>query len=281
MKALLATVGGAALLGSALMAQTPGLAQAQTLRLYGVDIANRLVQFSSSDPGSVQSQPITGLVAGDRVVGIDCRPKDGKLYAVGRSSRLYTLDVTTAKATAVGDKAFALSLAGTAFGVDFNPVPDRLRTHSDADQNLRLHPDTGAVVDAETNTDGVQADAMLAYASGDAGGQNPNIVGTAYTNSVVGATATTLYAIDSARDALVTLATPNNGQIGTVGPLGVATTDAVGFDIAPVSNAAFATLTESANGPSSLYALDLATGKATLVGRVGSVAPLVGMAIAP
>lgn len=54
--------------------------------------------------------------------------------------------------------------------------------------------------------------------------QTPQIGGTAYTNSVAGATSTTLYAIDVARDVLVTLANPNDGIITTVGPLGVNTT---------------------------------------------------------
>jgi hypothetical protein len=280
MNALSRTLAATALVGSAWLGSSLQ-AQSQVLRLYGVDIANRLVMFSSTDPGNASSMAITGLAAGEVLVGLDFRPKDGRLYAVGKSSRIYTVDVSTAKATMVGDKAFMPALTGSAFGVDFNPVPDLLRTHSDGDQNLRLHPDTGAAVDADASTDGIQPDAVLAYASSDAAGQNPNLVGTAYTNSVSGATATTLYAIDSASEVLVTLPTPNKGQISTVGALGVATTDAVGFDIAPFSNAAFATLSEDTNKPSNLYNLNLKSGKATLIGRVGSVAPLVGVAIAP
>jgi hypothetical protein len=257
-------------------------AQTQNVTIYGVDTGNQLVSFSSNNPASVKSTAITGLQSGERVVGMDFRPKDGKLYGISSQSRMYTLNVITGAVTPVGSASFTPSLAGSAFGMDFNPLPDRIRTHSDGDQNLRLHPDTGAVVDADTNMDGTQPDGMLTYVAGDAAaGQNPNLVGTAYTNSVVGATITTLYAIDSARDTLVTLASPNNGQIATVGALGLDTTDAVGFDIAPLGNIAYATLTESQNGPSSLYALNLTTGKATLVARVGSAAPLVGIAIAP
>ncbi len=257
-------------------------AQTQNVMIYGVNTSNQLVSFMSNNPATVKSVAITGVQAGERVVGIDFRPKDGRLYAITSQSRIYQLNPTTGAATAVGSGSFAPALAGSAFGMDFNPLPDRIRTHSDADQNLRLHPDTGAAVDADANVDGTQPDANLSYVAGDvAAGQNPNLVGTAYTNSVVGATITTLYAIDSARDTMVTLASPNNGQIATVGELGIATTDAVGFDIAPLGNIAYATLTETQSGPSSLYTLNLMTGKATLVARVGSAAPLVGIAIAP
>jgi hypothetical protein len=39
------------------------------------------------------------------------------------------------------------------FPIDFNPVVDRIRIMSDAGQNLRVHPDTGAVV-ADSPRDG-------------------------------------------------------------------------------------------------------------------------------
>ena len=42
-------------------------------------------------------------------------------------------------------RSFAPLLDGTEFGVDFNPQVDRLRVVSNSGQNLRLHPDTGAV----------------------------------------------------------------------------------------------------------------------------------------
>jgi hypothetical protein len=55
-------------------------------------------------------------------------------------------------------------------GMAINPVPDRIRVHSDAEQDLRLNPNTGGLA---------ANDSALAYAFGDANfGLNPNIVGT-------------------------------------------------------------------------------------------------------
>lgn len=242
--------------------------------VYGVDDANTLVRFGSMRPDQATGRAITGLQPGETVVGIDFRAVDGRLYAVGSSSRIYTVDTVTAAATPVGSAAFTPALSGTAFGVDFNPVPDRVRVHTDAEQNLRLNQLTGAVA---------ATDGALAYAAGDAGaGSNPAIAGTAYTNSVAPApTTTALFAIDAARDVLVTLANPNDGQMRTVGPLGVATTDRVGFDIVGSDGSAYATLTETGAGRSRLYTVNTTTGAATLVGTLGHGGPLRGIAVAP
>ena len=116
-----------------------------------------------------------GVQAG--LVGIDFRPANGMLYGLGSSSRIYTIDRTTAAATVVGDgAAFTPALAGQAHGFDFNPVADRIRVHTDVDQNLRLDPTTGKVS---------VVDGTLSFAATDVNaGQSPNVVGTGYTNSV-------------------------------------------------------------------------------------------------
>ena len=50
---------------------------------------------------------------------------------------------------ATGDDNPYTALTGSQFGVDFNPVADRLRVPSDSGLNLRINADTGA-----TTTDG-------------------------------------------------------------------------------------------------------------------------------
>lgn len=271
-------LGAACLLAAATMAACEDDATGPTgpfgRAIYAVDDANRLVRFGSMRPDQVASGAITGLQAGESVVGIDFRAVDGRLYAVGSSSRIYTVDTVTAVATPVGSAAFTPALSGAAFGVDFNPVPDRVRVHTDAEQNLRLNQLTGATA---------AVDGALAYAAGDAGaGSNPAIAGTAYTNSVVPAPATTaLFAIDAGRDVLVALANPNDGQMRTVGPLGVATTDRVGFDIVGSDGTAYATLTETGASSSRLYTVNTGTGAATEVGVVRHGSPLRGIAVAP
>jgi hypothetical protein len=241
--------------------------------VFAVDANNRLIRFGAQSPGVVtRSAAISGLPAGENIAGIDFRAVDKMLYALGTTSRIYVIDTLTAAATQVGTAAFTPALLGTAFGYDFNPVPDRIRVHSDADQDLRLHPVTGAVA-------GV--DSVLAYTAGDANaGNNPSISGTAYTNSVAGATTTVLYAIDFNRDILVTLPSPNNGKMVTVGALGVNTNEFVGFDITGDTGMAYASLTTGAAG-SSFYTVNLATGAATLVGIIDNSAPLRGLSVAP
>lgn len=247
------------------------------LRIYGLDARNNLVEFGTRSPGEVKRREIRGLQEGEVLVGIDFRPAEGSdvdhVYGVGSTGRVYRVDTGSGQATALGGGA---DLQGEAFGVDFNPAADRIRVHGSEGLNLRLDPNTGGVA-------GV--DATLAFAPGDPGAiTTPRVVGTAYTNSTsgaTGATPTTLFGIDSNRDALVVLPSPNNGQVATVGPLGVNTSDEAGFDIATLSpgseQVAFATLSEGR--VTRLYRIDLATGAATLVGRVASRTPVRSIAI--
>jgi len=247
--------------------------------MWAVDDANRLVRFTSTAPADVTMLAVTGLPVGERLLGVDFRPADGKLYALGATSRLYLVDRDKGVATAVGTKSFAPALAGSAFGFAVNPVADKLRVQSDYDQNLRLDPATGAAT----------SDAMLAFAAGDPNQfQSPNLVASAYTNSVSGAPSdTVLFALDSTRDLLTKLVTPNDGQVTTIGSLGVDITDVAGFDIWGGSSAAgsrplqaFAVLMTDAP-TSSLYTIDLDSGVATLVGAIGSKGALHGLAIEP
>src|SRR5499427_719994 len=86
---------------------------------------------------------------------------------------------------------------------------------------------------------------------------------------------TTLYAIDPNADQLVTIGgidsspSPNGGVIRVVGPLGVNTSNEVGFDITVgAEGAAYASL--AVNGKPGFYTIDLKTGAATLLGIIGN-----------
>ncbi len=259
------------------------LAQAPQLEasVWGLTASQKLINFSNLSPGTVaRTVTITGLAAGETLVGIDFRPRTGQLYAVSSASRIYTLNTTTGAATAVGTAAFTPAVNGAAFGLDFNPVPDRIRFVSDADQNLRLHPDTGAVAGTDTT---------IAFAAGDANqAANPNLVGAAYSSNVAGTTTTTMYAIDSNLDVLVRQGSvggapvsPNAGQLFTIGALGVNTTEQVGFDIADFNDYALASLTTAGATQSALYSINLTTGAATMIGTIGGGEVVRGLAIAP
>jgi hypothetical protein len=224
---------------------------------------NRLITFDSATPGTaIETVTITGLGTGENLVGIDYRPATGTLYGLSTASRVYAINSDTGVATAIG-AAGAFTLNGTSFGFDFNPVPDRIRVTSDTDQNLRLNPNDGTL----TANDGT-----LQYAGTDANAaQNPNIVGSAYTNSFAGAQATVLYDIDSNLDILTIQNPPNNGTLVTVGSLGVDTSDRVGFDISGTTGVAYASLT--VGGVSQLYTINLLSGAATATATPSAIRP--------
>jgi hypothetical protein len=264
------TLGLFALAGAGALA-VPGAASAAEA-FYGVTQDNQLVTFQSDNVTNVEpSHAITGLPGGENIVGLDVRPLNGQLYALGKTSRLYVINPRTGAARQVGATPFIPALAGTGFGFDFNPTVDRIRVTSDAEQNLRLNPDDGTVAGVDTN---------LAYAPGDPGaGTNPSVAGSAYTNSFAGATSTTLYDIDNARHALVIQNPPNNGTLTTVGALGTSN-NAVAFDIGD-TNVGYAVLNGEQNRQN-LYRIDLSTGHATQATNffVGTDQPLVGLAAA-
>lgn len=208
---------------------------------------------------------ITGLQAGESVLGIDFRPANGRLYGLGSTNRVYTIDTGTGAATAVG-APFLAALAGSELGFDFNPTVDRIRVVGDAGQNLRLHPDTGALV---------ANDLALQFAATDVNaGFSPQVGASAYTNSVAGALTTTLYGIDANRDVLVTQVPPNNGTLNTVGSLGRNVTSVAGFDITP-SGLGYAALNTQGgtNGTTQLFTVDLATGGTTFAGTIPNANP--------
>src|SRR5688572_11453653 len=90
---------------------------------------NLLLRFDSTTPGTIDSSlPITGIPAGETIVGIDFRPAGLSLYALGNTGALYALDTDTAKATLLTAAPFTLN--GKDFGFDFNPTVDRVRVVS-------------------------------------------------------------------------------------------------------------------------------------------------------
>lgn len=228
--------------------------------LYGVTGDNEIITLNSSAPGNVErSVAISGLAPSESIVAIDVRPATDALFALGSTSRIYQLNPVTGVLRAISaNDPFAPGLSGTSFGLDFNPTVDRIRLVSDAEQNQRVNPDTGATG---------AADAPLAYAAGDPGaGADPAVGSSAYTNSVAGATSTVLYAIDSARDALVTQDPPNAGVLNTVGPLGVDAAEPVAFDIT-AGGTAYAAFKRAGQSATELFAIDLSNGRAAGAAR--------------
>jgi hypothetical protein len=123
-------------------------------------------------------KPLQGLPRAT-LVGIDFRIARGVLYALSRQGLLFTVDTASGRLTRVGSGALALPLPVSAFGFDFNPAADRIRVVSGS-FNLRLHPDTGAVVDGDPAREGVQP-MQLAYAGGTNEAHAPTGLAAGYT----------------------------------------------------------------------------------------------------
>jgi hypothetical protein len=261
--------------------------------LYAVTSGNRLITFSSGDTCKINwSSAITGLQPREQVLGIDFRPANNKLYALGSSNRLYTIDTQTAQAMPVGSQPFTATLSGSAFGFDFNPAVDRIRVVSNSGQNLRLHPDTGALV---------AADKKLNYIN--AANVQTQIVGAAYTNPDTDPnTPTALYDLDSGFDLVALQSPPNDGVLSIVGVTNVNATGLSGFDISRANKGYAAVLRDAvgldadldldaktggdignvsapACGTSRLIGVDIATGKAMDLGAIGTISPIRALAV--
>ena len=212
---------------------------------YSTDNASNLLIFNlTSVPNTPVSKVITGLQAGETILGIDMRPATGQLYALGSTSRLYAINMANGAAAQVGAGPFTTPLAGTSFGFDFNPTVDRIRVVSNTGQNLRLDPNTGSIASVDGNLNP----------------GTPAVSAAAYTNNFAGATTTTLYVIDHATDKLYMQVPPNNGTLVEVGALGINVTADNGFDIGGRSGKAYGIF--SIGALTKLYTFDLSTGLA-------------------
>jgi hypothetical protein len=255
--------------------------KASAATIYAIDDQNNLFTFDNQSPQNIITGTfVTGLKPNEHLTNIDFRSVDGVLYGVGSSYQVYTINPATGVATP--RPASFGPVQGNSFGMDLNPVTDLMRFYSDTDNNVRIDPNSGLVVDTDPN---------LAYAPGDPNaGKNPSVVGAGFTNSVnplpLNPT-TTLYGIDSNTDSLVRVGSVggspisgNTGQLFTVGTLGTDTGNFVGFDIS-ANNIGFASLLSPGSSASRLYAVDLATGHATDQGQIIGGVRVVDIATEP
>ena len=100
---------------------------------------NTIAIVDTSQKKVVKTWNITGIAG--KVLGIDVRPADGMLYALGADGGVYTVDRKTGKAT-MKSKLETMLPAGVMATVDFNPVGrpparDGQRRHQPARQRRR------------------------------------------------------------------------------------------------------------------------------------------------
>ena len=271
-----------------------------------------LVRFNPAAPGTTTTVGVTGVTAGETLVGVDGRPQTGQLMGLGvnataNTGTLYLIDPQTAACTAVGTAGQIAYVNGAGnpvdfpdpatvgYGIDFNPTVDRLRVVVGSGLNFRINPNTGAPVDGD-----------LAGAAGTVAGVNidgsingsgiTGLEAVAYTNAfgqVLTGGFTTQYTLDSVTNQL-SIQNPSNLGTQTLSvpvtlagmPLDLSSRTA--FDIpssvAVTASGTVATgegwIVTTVGGVTGVYRLDLTTGAATFFGAVGAGAtPLTGLVV--
>jgi hypothetical protein len=282
------------LLFACLLLTAPGFAQT----IYGLGIitgsnfrgaavnSQGLITINPATGASTNLSPvaISGITAGQILVGMDYRPANNVLYALGyngaatgNNAQLYTLSTATNAVTRVGNPIrLELGASTDRMGFDFNPLADYIRVTSTNGANYRLAPATGALL---------ATDGTLAYANTDLAA--PQVSAVAYTNSYAGSRATMAYALDYRNGLLSVLSSTDDGSLtdsktmsviitsgSSPGTYGIGQPDAMGLDLYfnPTSRENIGYLTEVTalrNGArsSNLYRLNLTTGAATLLGN--------------
>ncbi len=241
-----------------------------------------LQRFSLLDPATTTNVGITGLTAGEQLVGMDSRPATGQVFALGvnfanNNATLYRLDPQTGTLTTIGSAGAILLTSGSfpdpasiGYGMDFNPTVDRIRVVASSGLNIRINPNTGTLALQDVALNGGTATA------------------TAYTNNFGGATATTQYSFNTLNGNLFIQNPPNNGTLTFVGNLSPFDFQLLGgFDIPP--SVAVSTSGSAASGEgwmligrsggafTQLYRVDLATGAGVATGLFNSTTSAAGL----
>ena len=242
------------------------------------NMATNLLKFDTKNPSVIRSsQVVTGLKTGQTIMGMDMRPQDAKIYALGYRAldsvaTIYTLNDTTAVLSVfTGADSFKLALGTGQVTFDFNPVANRLRIiGATNNNNYRLNLTVSPIT--------ITVDTALTYKASDINaGKTPLVVAGAYTSSFNGATATQLYDIDASLGILVNQNSANGGFLNTIGTLGIALDPAdytVDLDVFSTKTPSVDSMFLMANivgsgGFDNLYSVNTATGSATLIGRIG------------
>jgi hypothetical protein len=238
-------------------------AAAPSLQAFGISSDGTLmVSFTTDRPTRLDwFQLVQGLNGDTKLIGIDFRVQDGKLYGVGDKGGVYTI-VLGEPTTATKVSQLSVPLYGTTFGVDFNPAADRLRVTSDWGQNLRHNLNNHAtVIDGNLNTPPNE-------------GSTTGVTAAAYTNNDLDpTTATTLFDIGTATDQVLIQSPANSGQLAATGSIGLDAGLNAGFDIysdltngKTTSLIGFAIFIPPSGSPATLYTVNLLTGSTALAG---------------
>jgi hypothetical protein len=242
------------------------------LDLFVLDTSNTIWHYAPGAPGTVLgSAPVTGLAAGELLVGIDADPATGQIYGLavsgigtGTDARLMQVNPLTGVATPVGAGVIVPAGASDAgYGFDFNPVVNRIRVVNSADANFRIIPSNGTLggLDVPLNPGGQQIESVAYDRNVPGGGPSDT---TAYVVNAITGNLMTLGGVNSSPNS-------NTGTLLPVGPLATSIDPGgnVALDIYG-TNQAFAIFDGNTGPPvvNGLYTVNLTTGAATLVGTL-------------
>ena len=238
--------------------------------IVAVTASGNLISFNSSAPGTLLGNiAVTGIDPLQTIRGLAFRRSTGQLYVVGAeggtgpvAASLYLLNPASGVLTLIADITSPL-LEHPSFDLGINPATDQLHIMGSTGQNLRLNPDTGAVIAVDT---------PFAFAAGDTHfGSKPGIVGADFTPGLT----PTVYGIDKKTDSLVRIGSVggsplgvSSGAVSTIGALGSDAEGLTGLDFSP-GGIAYAVLNPGVGTSSNLYIIDTLTGHATSLGQIG------------
>lgn len=242
-----------------------------------------VVRFDSETGQLSNYLQVSGLAEGERIEAVATGGPVSILYGL-TEERLYLIDALTGAAMPAGPRFESRLLLQRNFAFAFHPVTGVARllvgTHppganpDDGTESMRLDPRTATIAREDPQTGSPHA---LSYAAGDPNeGLGPVVTLAAY-HPVVSDTST-LYGIDTVRRTLV--------RIGPAGDAGFTAADDVVTTIAPLSglpaDSAPVALEAQRDGTvllttvdggdlssTGLWSLDLATGAATALPRIG------------
>lgn len=212
------------------------------------------IDLATGRPGAPVA--VTGV---GRLLGIDVRPADQRLYGVTVDGAVVTIDARSGATAKVAQLDMALPGAPDRAIVDFNPAADKLRFMGTDGTNFRVDPVSGKVT----------RDGALAFEPGDANqGGKPMVVAAAYSNARGKPEKTAMYDIDATLGALVQQVRPNDGALKAIGKLGIPMAKSYAFDVA---TAADGTNTAWLVADRGLFKVALDTGAATKVTEIEGI----------
>jgi hypothetical protein len=280
----------------------PALAAGPATSFFLLTTDNRIIALTDALPDKPATPvAITGITAGETLVGIDVRPQNGLLYGLGVNATaniasLYLINPWNGVSRVVGTAGqVAFTTNGTipvdlpdpdtvGYGFDFNPAVDRVRVVAGS-LNFRVNPNTSGPVDGD-NTGLTSGAVTGTNPDGPTKGGTTTVDAAAYTNNMPNnGNITTLYTLDAASNRLFIQNPPNTGTqtLGQTVTLNSGVLDFTsfnGFDIPPgvnapsssmpvASGAGYAMLT--VGGAVGLYTINLVSGVATFLGTPGNL----------